>query len=359
MMIRVLSLASVATLALTASAYAQVPTPYTGYQGYGANPYGAAPYGATYPNPYAGAYPYPAPGYYPAQPVIDPYAAQAYAQQQAAAAQAQALQQQAVTQAQAQAQAQQLQSQRDVAAVTASNPGPAVPHSMNPDFSRYAPGAFGDAAKPAAISKQARATGIRAGYAEEAANIVAHLRQPEISARFDARYPFDRVVLPGHVVPPVISEIHDVKRTEGPRYLALTLGYFEIVRPARLAVRPPSWRDYLMLDVDPATTTRPVNINSSAERAAWDSAYEEGRIVGINEARATFEIQFNRLDRDYAGMVRYGELAAQGAVSLPKTTRTKTAVRLSDRGQKAHVNEQIVKLVVTPSFVAKRPASYE
>ena len=60
--------------------------------------------------------------------------------------------------------------------------------------------------------------------------------------------------------------------------------------------------------------TRPARIPPLGPEVA---ARVQGMAKGIQEARDTFEDNLNRLQRDYAGMERFHELARQGAVSLP------------------------------------------
>ncbi len=293
------------------------------------------------------------PGYAGAQinPTIAPLVAAEQAQllqlQQAQLAQQQALAAQQAGTAQAQA--------AGTAGQSGTTPTVVVTDPRNPDLSRYSPTSYGDKARLELVTKAAHGAGIRAGFAEEMERIAASLRDGELVADLDRRYDFTSEVVDG-IVPPVVAEIHDVAEVASDRRLILTLGSFEIVRPARLATRPPTWRDYLLVDAYSAPTA--VGPRNGAEQSAWDEAYGSAKEIGIREARATFTENLDRLDRDLAGMRRYHELAARGALSLPIVAAEKTKLRISKNGQRADVGERVVELKVTPSFKAASPAAF-
>nr|WP_245292019.1 type IV secretory system conjugative DNA transfer family protein [Methylobacterium tarhaniae] len=73
------------------------------------------------------------------------------------------------------------------------------------------------------------------------------------------------------------------------------------------------------------------------------------------EAPASFTANFNRLDRDFAGMARYHELARSGAVSLPVLA---CPVRIAAGGERAFVGERTISLVVSLKFRAVPPAAF-
>src|SRR3954452_8440576 len=207
------------------------------------------------------------------------------------------------------------------------------------------------------IARAARGVGIRSGFAEEAARLNAAVAAA-YAVQLDARYNFRTVMIGQSLVPPVITEIRQVAERGGARLLYLTLGAFEIVKPARLTLAPPTWRDYLRVYAAEGRSAASILPQDSSEQAAWDTAYTAGVAAGIEEARASFSEAFNRLDRDYAGMVRYHELAAQGAISLPVVNVSAAKVRIAEGGTHAFVGEKVVTLRVTPRFRAARPAAF-
>lgn len=210
------------------------------------------------------------------------------------------------------------------------------------------------------LAQAARGVGIRQGFAEETARINAEL-DGAYGAELDRRYDFEPLMIDRTLVPPVITEMNRLAERRGDRRLYLTLGAFEIARPARLALRPPNWRDYLYNTGVPAAPSGPaaaVRPEDSTEEGVWGIALESGLAVGIAEARASFTANFNRLDRDFAGMGRYHDLARSGAVSLPVVARTARTVRVASGGERAFVGERTVSLTVSPKFRAASPAAF-
>ncbi|RVU18425.1 type IV secretory system conjugative DNA transfer family protein [Methylobacterium oryzihabitans] len=230
---------------------------------------------------------------------------------------------------------------------------PAPPHPSNPDFQRYSAGVFGDANRPTkVVQRTGRSAGIQDGYLEESRRIAAYLDTPAIAARLEARYPFTAVMIGGDIVPPVVSELRDVRQTPTRTLLVTTLGSFEIVRDARVAVIPPNWRDYLTVTPPPEGRTTWTLPKGDAEKANWEIGYKGGLEVGIAQARAAFDDGLARLDRDFLGMRRYGELATAGAVSLPIVKVRATGLKISRNGRSAAVDQRLLKIVVTPKFVS-------
>lgn len=279
------------------------------------------------------------------------------------AEQAQLLQLQQAQLAQQQALAAQQAGAVQAQAAGTANPSGTIPTVVvtdprNPDLSRYSPNAYGDKARLDLVTKAAHGAGIRAGFAEEMERIATTLRDGDLVAGLDRRYDFASEVIDG-IVPPVVTEIHDVAEVASDRRLILTVGSFEIVRSARLATRPPTWRDYLLVDAYSAPAPVSVGPHNGAEQSAWDVSYGSAKEIGVREARATFTENLDRLDRDLAGMRRYHELAARGALSLPIVAAKKTKLRISKNGQRADVDERIVELKVTPSFKAASPAAFK
>ncbi|CAX17124.1 protein of unknown function; putative exported protein (plasmid) [Methylorubrum extorquens DM4] len=235
---------------------------------------------------------------------------------------------------------------------------PAPPHPSNPDFQRYSAGVFGDANRPTkVVQRTARTAGIQDGYREESRRIAAYLDTSDISDRLDAKYPFATVMIGPDIVPPVVSELRGVRQTPSRTLLVTTLGSFEILRDARVTVQPPNWRDYLTVTPPPEAKTTWTPPKGDIEQANWEVGYKGGLEVGVQQARAAFDDGLARLDRDYSGMRRYQDLAAQGAVSLPIVKTRATALKVGKGGRSAAVDQRLLKIVVTPKFLRTASAA--
>ena len=242
----------------------------------------------------------------------------------------------------------------------ADNASHAIMQNPNsPLYGRYEQSAEAPPLRPQILTQIARGNGIRRGFVEECGRIAASLLTNNAAA-LDERYDFSRQMIGAHLVPPVIGEVHHVRERSSDKLLYLTVGAYQIDSPARLVIKPPTWRDYLIVNAaDPRTSIPALQPQNYKEQWIYDQAYDAGVAKGIEEARDAFEDNLNRLDRDYRGMERYHELARQGAVSLPVLQDSRTAVRLAEGGNRAFVGEQIVALKVSPKFKATRPGAFK
>lgn len=205
-------------------------------------------------------------------------------------------------------------------------------------------------ARAQVIEAAARGVGIRGGYAFEAERINKLLLGPYRGA-LDTSFPFDPLMLQaGFVVPPVISQVDDVRELSGPDFLYLSVGAYEIVRQPRLTTKTPSWMDYLLLPIRAVRPPRAVLLENGAEEAVWRAAVEDAWATGVREARMTFTTKLATLSRDYQGMRLYHFLAAEGALQLPRIDVERVPYRVTPDGQRAFEDETTIEIVVGPEF---------
>ncbi len=158
--------------------------------------------------------------------------------------------------------------------------------------------------------------GFRAGMAWEAQNIANALRERETD--LDRIFQFGPLMTADSSLPPVIVEAIDVASVSKDQFRTATKVY-NIVKQEEFVAVPPTWRDYLFTGllqapdiVYPGEDAKPKN---SAEKKAWDEAVKKGWADGIQQADQIREENFNRLVRDYTGMLRFSALVKQGMIS--------------------------------------------
>lgn len=93
---------------------------------------------------------------------------------------------------------------------------------------------------------------------------------------------------------------------------------YNILVPERFVSNPPGWRQYLFagLSVQSAPTDAVIPRNR-AERTVWQNAIKKGWQEGRQSADDTLAANFNRLTRDYTGMMRYSLLVKQKMITPP------------------------------------------
>ncbi|MCV9909555.1 type IV secretion system DotC family protein [Brucella sp. HL-2] len=199
-----------------------------------------------------------------------------------------------------------------------------------------------------ALNDAARGVGVRAGFSYEAARINALLKSRYQNV-LDKRFPFFYLMLgSGRVIPPVIGEANNIQERGGSNFLYLSIGSYEIVKPASLAIREPSWMDYLMLPVSDPRPPEGIQAEGSKELETWKKSVESGWNVGKIEARRTFIANLNRLIRDYKGMQLYHSLAAKGAITIPRVQSIKSNRRVD--GDRLFVGEERLEIKVSAKF---------
>lgn len=205
------------------------------------------------------------------------------------------------------------------------------------------------------LAEAARGVGIRGGYADEARRINAALER-QFAQRLNRRFGFSTLMLrDGTVVPPVVTMMTSVEETSGDTFLYTSVGAYEIVRDARVAIKTPSWREYLTLPVTDPTPPQGLSPKTSDERELWRKSVNEGWQKGIEEAREEFTASLDRLIRDYDGMLRYRDLQRQGILSAPTVTKRNAGYRVTDDGRRAFVDESVIRITVMPKFKARAP----
>lgn len=172
-----------------------------------------------------------------------------------------------------------------------------------------------------------KTVGFRGGMAARARELVAALKGR--ADRLDSLFGFAPLISQDDTLPPVIVEARDLAAFAPDQIRTATRAY-KIYKPERFVSVPPTWRDYLYVglpfqgSVDlPAFEARP---KDSAEAAIWREAVQAGWTDGQRQADAVLAANFNRLTRDYTGMLLYSTLFQQGLVTLTKVVESHQTV---------------------------------
>ncbi|EFU0742468.1 type IV secretory system conjugative DNA transfer family protein [Escherichia coli] len=186
------------------------------------------------------------------------------------------------------------------------------------------------------LTEAGRTEGFRGGKAQRA----WELRQA-LTARgteLDQLYQFAPLISRQGWLPPVIASAGSLA-TITDKQMRTAQQTYRLLRPERFVSNPPGWRQYLFAGL--TTTARPddsVIPRNSAEREVWTKAVRQGWEEGRKSADETLTANFNRLTRDYTGMMRYTQLARQNMITPPVVTEqhqsvtgTRSQLMLGDR----------------------------
>nr|WP_285229525.1 type IV secretion system DotC family protein [Pseudomonas fluorescens] len=198
------------------------------------------------------------------------------------------------------------------------------------------------------LEESGRTIGFRGGKAERAWELRQAL-DGQIG-RLDSLYDFRTLISRQGWLPPVIDEAVDVAHIT-PRQIRTASHVYEIVLPERFVSNPPSWRTWLMAGLGASTTDASLSVTpeNSVQKGLWQAAIRQGWGEGRLSADQTLEANFNRLTRDYRGMLLYSQLLRQGFITAPVVTDQQQTVT-GDR-QKLTTGDRVRKLKENAGFI--------
>lgn len=170
------------------------------------------------------------------------------------------------------------------------------------------------------LEEAGRTVGFRGGKAERAWEL---RRSVELrTARLDLLYDFRTLISREGWLPPVIDEAVDVANIT-PNQIRTATSVFEIIAPERFVSNPPSWRSWLFAGLSGVPLNGPESAifpENGVQRDIWHAAIRKGWLEGRLSADHILEANFNRLVRDYRGMLMYSFVLRQGQITLPIVT---------------------------------------
>jgi defect-in-organelle-trafficking protein DotC len=154
-----------------------------------------------------------------------------------------------------------------------------------------------------------------------------------------------------NVIPPVIVQADRNFKQDGPTVIRTVDKVYRIESQARFASVPPTWRAYLFRDLGEKVATLPHSSlmpRTPEERTRWQGWVEEGWMAGVAQANSFFEVDLNRLSRDFNGMVLYHELVMKKMVSLPHVATLNAGVTGDE--STLNINDVALRITVMPGF---------
>ncbi len=144
------------------------------------------------------------------------------------------------------------------------------------------------------------------------------------------------------VMPPVLAETRDAIRIED-SMAASARQVLRISAGERIVGAPPTWRDWLEREWEPARKPSPLLFPRDAgERERWDAWLEEGWERGVRLADDIYGSDLERLTAAFEGVVRWHRLREARMVSAPETRSEATAV--SGHEGLMRIAERVVRL---------------
>lgn len=201
--------------------------------------------------------------------------------------------------------------------------------------------------RPQALREAAMILAVQAAVKYRYSQIVDRLHA--LAMQLDRIINFQPLLINSKVLPPVISVSNGGVVLENDKYMRAVEQTYTIISPARFVTIAPSWRDYLLREFGSVEQVNPVLLpRDKTEVSIWTESAREGWMSGIKQANHIFDLNLNRLRRDYLGIAIFRTLEKQKIVSLPQISSGKMAVKVD--GKTLSINEKTFRITVPTGF---------
>lgn len=176
------------------------------------------------------------------------------------------------------------------------------------------------------LEEAGRTVGFRGGKAQRSWELRHSVERR--SGRLDLMYDFRTLISPEGWLPPVIDEAVDVAHIT-PGQIRTAHSVYQIIASERFVSNPPSWRRWLFAGLAEGPGSGPessVVPENGAQRDIWHEAIRQGWEEGRTSADHILEANFNRLVRDYRGMLLYSYVLREGLITRPVVTDQQQSV---------------------------------
>lgn len=202
----------------------------------------------------------------------------------------------------------------------------------------------------AAMRDAALATGAQHGYAYRMDRLKKDIRRR--SQELDQQYDFSslmRVASRGEseafLLPPVIQTATNISASDrDQRRIRTSDRMYAIDRPAKLVIRAPNWREYLLFDGQGRVSIphQALLPETREEQVFWRDWVRQGWEAGEAQAEREMRSRVRRMANEYTGMVRYMRLEKEGKVHSPSVAMFNRAVTGDD--QQMHIDDTVYEL---------------
>jgi len=164
-----------------------------------------------------------------------------------------------------------------------------------------------------------------------------------VAAQMDSTFDFTKLTIDNGVMAPVLTEGLSNYAQNSDDQVRIADKIYKIESPAKFVSVYPNWRSYLTFSFPsyetPSSAYLPQN---EGEKMIWDESVRKGWTKGLRQADSIVEASFNRLVRDYQGMIKYKILLAEGLITPTIIARQNLGV--TGGGREMAVNDQVFRI---------------
>ncbi|MCP3944997.1 MAG: type IV secretion system DotC family protein [Desulfobacteraceae bacterium] len=153
----------------------------------------------------------------------------------------------------------------------------------------------------------------------------------------------------GKIMPPIIREAKQALQIKSTTHSISSQQVYQILQPAKIVANTPTWRQYLIKEFKAIEEVNQLLLpQNDYEQSIWKTAVIKGWGIGIKQADNEFFTNWNRLVRDFLGLITYHRLALQGVVSVPMVAEGKFGIQI--RNTKLDIDQRVFRITSPTKF---------
>lgn len=162
---------------------------------------------------------------------------------------------------------------------------------------------------------------------------------------------FNKFFIDGKLLLPSVVESERMFQQESNSVVRTVKVSYTLDEPAKLMLKPPTWRDYLFRTADkPVQPHEALFPRTESEKEVWNKSLNNGWDAGIEQANDIYEIDLRKFQKDIEGRYRFRKLLVQGIVTMPSYNSSHYSVLKLDNGKTINLNDVIYSIKSQSDF---------
>jgi len=187
-------------------------------------------------------------------------------------------------------------------------------------------------------------------------SLVTRLKKPDIHSLLNQTFDFSLVTTSDRrILYPAVTRVGEsvsiINHDTLGRIRNESQAVLSIIRPAKILIGMPSWRDYLLKDYKPVVTQlhRALMPKTKAEKNLWETSYSQAWSDGIQNAHRLFERNLANLERDFRGGLLYRQLVNNRMIEEPKISKTKHGIVIN--GNTLSIDQRTIAITTSSKWI--------